>query len=420
MIALVDCNSFYASCEKAFQPKLKNKPVVVLSNNDGCVIARSNESKKCAVPMGVPFFQIKELVKKHNIHVFSSNYTLYGDMSSRVMTTLANFTPELEVYSIDEAFLDLKGFESYDLQKLGQEIRQTVLQHTGIPVSVGIAPTKVLAKVANHNAKKNPDRQGVVCFRNQMEIDQGLQNFPVEDIWGIGWKLSNRLHNHGIFKVPQLLNLPETMARKWLHVQVHRIIKELKGISCMEVSDFEEPRKQIMSTRSFGKTIFSIEDLREAIACHVTTAAEKLRQQKSVAHSLTAFIRTSRHTKHQPYYGSDSVGLNPGTSATNKLIHASISILDRIYKKGIHYKKCGIYLSSLGPKNRVQENLFTVGDTLKQDRIMNAMDQINQKQGRNMIHFAACGGYDHNWAMKSQHRSPCYTTRWNEVLEVRS
>lgn len=419
MIALIDCNSFYVSCEKAFKPKLKNKPVIVLSNNDGCIISRSNEAKKVGIPMGAPLFKAKDLIQKHKVYVFSSNYTLYGDMSSRVMKTLATFTPELEIYSIDEAFMDLEGFESYDLKKLGQEIRQTVFQHTGIPVSVGIAPTKVLAKVANHTAKNNPDHEGVVCFRNQSEIDDGLKDFPVEDIWGIGWKLSNRLHNHNVFKVPQLLNLPEVMARKWLHVQVHRIIKELKGISCMEVSDFEEPRKQIMSTRSFGKTIFNIEDLREAISCHVTTAAEKLRDQNSVAHSLSVFIRTGRHTKHEHYYGSDSVGLNPGTSSTNKLIHAAISVLERIYKKGIHYKKCGIYLSSIGPKNQIQENLFTASDTQKQDKLMDVMDQINRKGGRNTIQFASCGGYDHNWAMKSEHRSPCYTTRWDEVMEVR-
>lgn len=419
MIALVDCNSFYASCEKVFQPKLKNKPVVVLSNNDGCVIARSNEAKACAIPMGAPFFQIKELVKKHDVQVFSSNYTLYGDMSSRVMKTLATFTPELEIYSIDEAFMNLAGFESHDLHKLGQEIKKTVFQHTGIPVSVGIAPTKVLAKVANHTAKKNPERQGVVCLKTQADIDSILENFPVGDIWGIGWKLENRLHGHGIFKVSQLLKLPEPMIRQWLHVQVHRIIMELKGVSCLEVSDFEEPRKQIISTRSFGKTIFNIEDLREAISCHVTTVAEKLRGQGSIAHLISAFIRTSRHSKHAQYYGGASAGIHPGTSSTNKLIHAALSILDQVYKKGIHYKKCGIYLSMISPKDKVQESLFDSGDTQKQDRLMNVMDQINHKQGRNVIHFASCGGYDHNWAMKSQHRSPCYTTRWDEVLTIK-
>ena len=403
MIALIDCNSFYVSCEKAFQPKLKNKPVIVLSNNDGCVISRSPEAKACGVPMGVPFFQVKDAVKKHNITVFSSNYTLYGDMSARVMKTLATFTPEIEVYSIDEAFLSLEGFENHDLQKLGQEIRETVFQHTGIPVSVGIASTKVLAKVANHIAKKDPKKEGVVFLKNQQDVDEVLQDFPVEEIWGIGWKLSNRLHNHGVFKVSQLLKLPEVMVRKWLHVQVHRIIKELKGIQCLSVSDVHEPRKQIMSTRSFGKTIFKIEDLSEAISCHVATAAEKLREEKSVTHSLSVFIRTSRHSKFEQYYGSDSVGLNPGTSSTNKLIHAALSVLKRIYKPSIHYKKCGIYLSGISPKDQVQENLFTASDSIKQDKLMNAIDQINLKQGRNTIQFASCGGYDHNWAMTSEH-----------------
>jgi DNA polymerase V len=419
MIALIDCNSFYASCERAFQPQLRNKPVVVLSNNDGCVIARSAEAKACTIPMGAPFFKVRELIQKHDVHVFSSNYTLYGDMSARVMKTLAQFTPELEIYSIDEAFMDLRGFENHDLKKLGKEIRQTVFQYTGIPVSVGIAPTKVLAKVANTIAKSDSQHEGVVCLKTQNDIDAALKDFPVGEVWGIGWKLENKLNKEGIFKVPQLLQYPEAMVRKWLHVQVHRIIKELKGITCMTVKDFEEPRKQIMSTRSFGKTIFDLRDLREAISCHVSTAAEKLRQQESVAHSITAFIHTARHTKHTPYYGSENVTLDPGTASTNKLIHSAMSILNQIYKKGIHYKKCGVYLSMLSPKNILQENLFTVSDSLKQDKLMMVMDQINRKQGRSTIHFASCGGYDHNWAMKSQHRSPCYTTRWDEILKVK-
>jgi DNA polymerase V len=418
MIALIDCNSFYASCEKAFQPKLRNKPVVVLSNNDGCVIARSTEAKRCGIPMGVPFFKVREQVAQHKVHVFSSNYTLYGDMSSRVMKTLAQFTPALEIYSIDEAFLNLRGFESYDLKKLGKEIREVVLQHTGIPVSVGIAPTKVLAKVANTIAKEDQQHEGVVCLNSQNDIDLALADFPVGEIWGIGWKLETKLNGRGIFKVPQLLNLQENMVRKWLHVQVHRIIKELKGIPCLSVKDFEEPRKQIMSTRSFGKTIFNKSDLREAISCHVTTAAEKLREQGSIAHSITAFIRTARHTKYEKYYGSASAGIDPGTSSTNKLIFAAMSIVDQIYKKGIHYKKCGIYLSMLTDKDSVQENLFTHSDTSKQDKLMSVVDQINRKQGRSKIQFASCGGYDHNWSMKSEHRSPCYTTRWDEVLSI--
>lgn len=417
MIALIDCNSFYVSCERAFQPKLRNKPVVVLSNNDGCVISRSNEAKKVGVLMGVPFFQIKELVKNHNIHIFSSNYTLYGDMSTRVMKVLSSMNPTVEIYSIDEAFLDLSGFSLHNLQDIGREIRNKVFQYTGIPVSVGVAPTKVLAKVANYMAKKNEGYEGVVCLENQTAIDEALADFPIEEIWGIGGKLQNRLHTRGVFKVSQLLKLPEPMIRKWLHVGVHRIIKELKGITCMSVKDFEEPRKQIMSTRSFGKIIYNISDLREAVSCHVTTAAEKLRDQGSIAHSLSVFIRTSRHEKQEHYYGSQTLGVDPGTSSTNTLIHTAMGILDRIYKPNIRYKKCGIYLSGLRPKAQKQENLFTVENTWKEERLMNAVDQINRRN-KNAIHFASCGGYDHNWAMKSEHRSPCYTTRWNETLTV--
>lgn len=418
MIALIDCNSFYASCEKAFQPQLRNKPVLVLSNNDGCVIARSQEVKKLGIPMGVPFFEVKPQVKKHKVHVFSSNYTLYGDMSARVMKTLFDISPGVEVYSIDEAFLDLEGFQSHDLEKFGQEIRNTVFQHTGIPVSVGIAPTKVLAKVANHLAKSIHDSTGVVYLKDALTIEAALKDFPVEDVWGIGWKLSNRLHGHNIFKVPQLLNLPEPMVRKWLHIQVHRIIKELKGVSCMKIHHVEDARKQIMSTRSFGKAIFDIKDLKQAISSHVSHAAEKLREQDSIAHSITAFIRTGRHDQHEKYYGSQSVELNPGTSATNKLIHAAMKIVEDVYRPGVRYKKCGIYLSGIGSKYREQNDLFIPGDTEKQNNLMSAIDSINKKQGRRAIQFAACGGHDINWAMKSEHRSPCYTTRWDEILKV--
>ncbi len=418
MIALIDCNSFYASCERVFNPRLRNQPVIVLSNNDGCVIARSSEAKACGIPMGVPFFKVADIVKKHRVYTFSSNYTLYGDISSRVMQTMAEFTPELEIYSIDEAFMNLRGFENHDIQKLGSNIRQTVLKNTGIPVSVGIAPTKVLAKVANTIAKEHSQYNGVVVLRTQAEIDLALSDFPVGEVWGIGRKLENRLHQKGIFKVQQLLALPESMVRKWLHVQVHRMIKELKGTPCMTVKDVEEPRKQIMSTRSFGKTIHRMEDLQQALACHVTTATEKLRQQNSIAHAITAFICTSRHSKHERYYGSESIGLNQGTSSTNQLIHFALLILEKIYKKGIHYKKCGIFLSGITPSNQIQEDLFKTHHCQKQDRVMKVMDQINQKEGRNTIQFGICGGYDHNWVMKSKYRSPCYTTRWEDIVRV--
>lgn len=418
MIALIDCNSFYVSCEKAFRPKLKNKPVVVLSNNDGCVVSRSPEAKHLGIPMGEPFFKVKDIIQKHKIEVFSSNYTLYADMSARVMRVLSEFTPSVDVYSIDEAFLNFTGFENHDLAKLGQEIRRRVFQYTGIPVSVGMGETKVLAKVANQIAKDDGTRNGVVCLSDPSVVHQELAHFPVENVWGIGWKIANKLHARGIFKVSQLLQLPEVMVRQWLHVQVHRIVKELKGISCMTFHEFTEPRKQIMSTRSFGKPIFEIADLREAISCHVATAAEKLRAQNCVSHSITAFIRTSRHNKDEHYYGIQSAGLTPGTSATNKLIAAAMSILESIYKKGIRYKKCGIYLSAIAPKTQVQENLFTYVDSKKEDRLMNAIDSINRKRGRNSIQFASCGIYDHNWAMKSEHRSPCYTTRWADILSV--
>lgn len=420
LVALIDCNSFYASCERVFDPRLKGKPVMVLSNNDGCVIARTQEVKDLGIPMGAPFFKVKDLVKKHSIAVYSSNYALYGDMSRRVMKTLELFTPEVEVYSVDEAFLYFRGFEYWDLEAHARHIRATVLQHTGIPTSVGLAPTKVLSKVANKLAKKQKHRQGVCVLDSQASIEEALRDFPIEDLWGIGRRLSKTWKAYGIHTALALRNLPERTVRKVMTVQGHRMVMELKGIACFAFKDMIDPRKQILATRSFGQPITKKEDLKESIANHITRAAEKLRAQGSVCRSLYVYIRNNpfKDTGREFFYAFDVAHFDPATQATHKLIDQAVKIVDRIYRPGMVYKKSGICLSEISPQNQIQQNLFKEGDSEKELRLMQVMDTINQREGKGAVKFAACGTFNANWPMQSQHRSPCYTTRWKELLKV--
>ncbi|MCB0272473.1 MAG: Y-family DNA polymerase [Bdellovibrionales bacterium] len=420
LIALIDCNSFYASCERVFRPELRNRPVMVLSNNDGCVIARTQEVKDLGIAMGVPFFKVRALAKKHNIAVFSSNYALYGDMSRRVMKTLEQFTPEIEVYSIDEAFLYFDGFEHWNLSEHAKKIRNTILQHTGIPTSIGFAPTKVLAKVANKLAKKNSIYEGICVLDTEEKIKEALLSFPIGDLWGIGRQLEKKWHALGITTAWQLRNLPERTVRKIMTVQGHRMVLELKGIPCFAYKDMMDPKKQIISTRSFGHPITKINDLKESIANHVSRAAEKLRAQGSVCQSLYVFIRNNpfKDKGKTFYYAFDIAHFDPGTQVTNKLIDQAVKIIDRIYKLGVVYKKSGVCLSEISPQSQTQQHLFVSGDTNKNIRVMRTLDLINQRQGKGSLKFATCGTFNNNWPMQSKHRSPCYTTRWSELLKV--
>lgn len=420
LTALIDCNSFYASCERVFRPKLRNRPVMVLSNNDGCVIARTQEVKDLGIKMGEPYFKVKHLVKKHNIAVFSSNYTLYGDMSRRVMRTLQTFTPEVEVYSIDEAFLNFHGFDHWSLERYGKTMRDTILKHTGIPTSVGMAPTKVLSKVANHLAKIREEFEGVCVLDTEEKIEKALKDFPIGDLWGIGRRLNKKWTEMGITTAWQLRNLPERSVRKVMTVQGHRMVMELKGTPCFEFRDIMDPKKQIIATRSFGYRVTKKEDLKESIANHVSRAAEKLRAQGSVCQSLYVFIRNNpfKDNGKNFFYAFDMAHFDPGTQATHKMIDHAVKIVDRIYRPGIVYKKSGICLSEISSQSHVQQNLFQRGDTEKDKKIMRTLDAINQRQGKGTVKFASCGTFNNNWPMQSKHRSPCYTTRWNELLKV--
>lgn len=418
VFALVDCNSFYCSCERVFQPQYNKRPIIVLSNNDGCAVARTDEAKALGIEMGAPYFKIKDICKKNNVLVFSSNYTLYGDMSRRVMTLLSEFTPELEVYSIDEAFLSLKGFNR-NLTDYGIEIKSTIKQQTGIPVSVGLASTKVLAKMANKMAKKGAFKSvGVLSLESESQIDELLGQFPVEDLWGIGRKSAEKLKSLNIRTARHLRDANELMIQKVLTIQGRRIVKELKGESCIDLQLSDPDKKQIISSRSFGRSVLSLHEIQESVANHISTAAEKLRRQNSLCKTLMVFIHTNRFKNTPQYYNSGIINLTTGTSITNKLIKSSFQILDSIYKEGFEYKKCGVMLADLYPQTHSQTDLFGLHDTTNEELQMEVLDKINLYHDKGTLKFAACG-VNQFWKMLSEMKSPCYTTRWSDLLSIR-
>ena len=419
IFALVDCNSFYCSCERVFRPDLNNKPVVVLSNNDGCIVARTDEVKALNIPAWEPFFKVKDQIKKNNVHVFSSNYTLYGDMSGRVMKTLSQFTPEMEVYSIDEAFLSFTGMEKLNLTEYSKEIRKTVFQNTGIPTCIGIGPTKVLAKVANKVAKKNKVKtEGVFNLCDESLRETILKQFPVEDIWGIGRQSAKKLHDHKIKTAWQLQRADPNYIQRFLTVVGARIAKELSGVSCLDLQTDIEDRKQIVSSRSFGKQVTSVTELQESIANHVTTASEKLRKQDLKCKNVTVFIQTNPFKNTPQYHNSASMDLISGTSVTPKLITHALKLLKLIYKEGYEYKKCGIIFNGLYKSSFQQMDLFGRHDSVIEENYMKTIDAINQFHGKGAVKFAVCG-IDQFWKMLSEMKSPCYTTRWSELLKVK-
>lgn len=420
VFALVDCNSFYCSCERVFNPKILKSPVVVLSNNDGCVVSRTDEAKKLGIPMGVPFFQIRELVKKNNVQVFSSNYTLYGDMSARVMNLLTEFTPDLEIYSIDEAFLFFEGFHSTNLKSYAQQIKSTIFQCTGLPICVGLGPTKVLAKMANHLAKINKQQTaGVVSLVEKKERDFFLTKVSVNDIWGIGTKSTEKLRARGIYTAQQLVDASPQLIQKLLTIQGLRIQKELQGISCIELTSIEDEQKQIMSTRSFGSAVYEINDLKEAIANHVTTACEKLRENQQTARSLSIYIRTNPFKNSSQYNTYITIPLQTGSASTSKLIKVAHQGLEKIFKENYEYKKCGVILSDLYKNEAQQLDFFKEADSEKDIKLMQVMDSINARNGKNTIKLASCGT-NHFWKMLSEMKTQCFTTKWNELLVVSS
>ncbi len=418
--ALVDCNNFYISCERVFNPKLIGKPVIVLSNNDGCAVARSEEAKSL-IPMGAPEFQYRDVIKRHNITVYSSNYTLYSDMSERVMSTLAQFTPDMEVYSIDEAFLDLSGFSHLNLTEYGKEIRATVRKWTGIPTTIGIAPTKTLAKIANKLAKQNKMCGGVLDLTNHPRLDDFLSNVSVDDIWGVGRQYAKLLKRNRINTVLDLKKAPDNWVRKHMSIVGLRLLWELRGISCIELEEVTEPNKQIIRSRGFGRTVENIDELKEAISTHTTRACEKLREQELVASYISTFIETNRFRTQDPQYGSSSgCYLLEPSSYTPELIKYALLNLERIYKKGYRYNRAGVMLMGLVPQDQIQLSLLRSARPISRDRvIMGSVDSINSQWGSNTIGYAS-SGIKKPWQMRRARLSHRYTTNWNELLQVKA
>lgn len=420
MFALVDVNNFYASCERLFRPDLANKPIVVLSNNDGCVIARSNEAKALGIGMAVPYFQIKDICDMHNLAIFSSNYTFYGDISSRVMTVIESCCPDIEIYSIDEVFLDLKRFKHLDLTAFCQSIQKRVLKHIGVPVSIGIGQTKTLAKVASYVAKKKL-KQPVYDISDPIQQLKWLPQIDVEDIWGIGRSWSKQLHEMGIKRALELRIANQSMLRKRFGVVMERTARELSGIPCLDM-EISEPKQHIVSSKSFGKPQSDIHAIAEALSSYCVRACEKLRAQGSVAGYLNVFLRTNHFRGSEKQY-ANSIGIkliNPSDD-TRAIIACAKRCLTAIYKKGFNYQKVGIMLGDLKPKIMRQTDLFDDGseNEVKSSKTMSLMDTINKKYGRSTIRLAA-EGIKQPWKMQSSARSPCYTTRWDDLPIVKA
>ncbi|HRE52213.1 MAG TPA: Y-family DNA polymerase [Flavitalea sp.] len=419
MYALVDCNNFYCSCERVFNPKLNNRPVVVLSNNDGCAIARSEEAKAIGVAMGAPAFMIEELLKKHNVAVFSSNYTLYGDMSDRVMKTLATFCPRLEIYSIDEAFLDLHDMPYTDLLHLGMKIRKTIKQNTGIPTSVGIAETKTLAKMANRYAKKHKREVGVFWAANSSLVNEMLRATEAKDIWGIGGQYAKLLQRNRIHTAYDLSLVPEEWVRVNMSVVGQRLLNELRGIPAIESEYVTPDKKNICTSRSFGKLLTSKADIQEALSNFVAICALKLRKQKSCCKMLEIFIQTNPHkTEHKQYMRSIRVQLDRPSNNTSELIKYAIKGLDIVYKEGYLFKKTGIFALDLVPENAVQSSLFDTENRGRSKAIMEAMDGVNRLLGKDIVRIAT-QGYEKRYRLRAAHLSPSFTTNIDQIIKVR-
>lgn len=418
MFALIDCNNFYASCERVFQPKLRKQPIVVLSNNDGCVVARSNEAKALGVPMGAPAFEFKDLFEKNNIHVFSSNYALYGDMSNRVMNLLSNISPDIEIYSIDEAFLKFKGFqENFDLLSYGKQIKKTVTQGTGIPISVGFAPTKALAKVANKIAKKFPSQtESVHLIDSEEKRIKALKWLPVEDIWGIGRQHSKRLKNEGINTAYDFTLMSKFWVQKNLSIVGLRLQNELQGIPCL---DLETPadKKNIATTRSFDTNYTDYELIKERVSTFAVACATKLRKQKSCCNALMVFIHTNGHRKDLPQYSRNIVLKLPYPTNSNiEVAKFATQGLEKIFRKGFAYKKAGVIVMDFTPENTEQIMLFENSNP-KHKLLMNTIDKINDAIGTTKIKL---GSQDikKTWKMRQEKLTPHYTTKISEVIKI--
>ncbi len=416
VFALLDCNNFYASCERVFNPKLNGKPVLVLSNNDGCVIARSNEVKALGVTMGAPYHEVKHLVPRHGIHVFSPNFALYGDLSNRVMTILSQYSPTVEVYSIDEAFMDLSGIP--DVDRYARMIRKTVMQWVKLPVCIGIARTKTLAKVANHIAKKHPLMRGVLDLTDQSLVLGALKLTPVEDVWGVGRQYTKKLAIQGIRTAYDLAHVDDKWLMSNFAVVLMRTVFELRGLPCADLEIEPPPKKNIMTSRSFGRQIHEFKELKEAIATYAARGAEKMRQDGLAAKSLSVFIQTNIFRAWEGQHSDSAIVRLPvPTNCTHELIRHAHLVLEQIYRPGFGYHKAGVMMLELVPDTQIQQNLFDRADRAKWKSLMHTMDLLNLDHGQGIIRYAA-EGMEKRWKMKQAHKSQRFTTSWGELLSL--
>lgn len=419
-LILVDANNFYVSCERVFDAELVGKPVVVLSNNDGCVIARSAESKRLGIAMGEPFFKVRALIGEHKVLVRSSNYELYGDMSARLMEVLEQFSSDLEVYSIDEAFLEVETGSAAALESLGRQIREQVRRQTGLPVSVGIAATKTLAKVANHLAKKSDRADGVLNLVDSPHLDLALERTPVEEVWGVGRRQAVKLRSYGILTAHGLRRADDDWVRRKMTVVGLRTVHELRGVRCLELGRSHAHQHSLVVSRSFGNVVWSMSELREAIAYFTTRGAEKLRRRRLAAAALTVFVRIGRNSRPagENLVGARTVDLGTATDSTIELMAAAQELLPALYREGIGYRKAGIMLAGLSPASTVSRRLWNPEHYERQRELMTRVDAINHRHGRDTIR---CGLFrlEGEWQSRTGQRSNRFTTNWKEIMEVR-
>ena len=416
MIALADCNNFYASCERVFNPGLKHKPIVVLSNNDGCIIARSNEAKALGIKMGEPVFKVRDIINNNNVYVFSTNFALYGDMSSRVMSLLSDMSPEIEIYSIDEAFMNFTGVKNN--VQLASKMKSVIAKSTGIPISIGIAETKTLAKVANYFAKKQTD-DGVYILTEQLQIEDALKELPVSKLWGVGSRHLRMLHSYGINTAYDFVQLNEEWVLEKMTIMGLRMQRELKGDSCFGIDLYPSRKKNIRTSRSFAVKVNSLQPIQESIVAHAARCAEKLRMENSCAQYVSVILKTNPFSKSQDYYyGYKSINLEIPTNDSIEIVNAAKTLLGSIYKEGLIYTKSGVIVGDTVPADQVQLNIFySEQDKEKRKNLYKSVDFINQSMGRNKIQLLG-QGIAKKWTLKQENLSPCYTTRWADLLRV--
>ena len=415
VFALIDCNAFYVSCERVFNPKLNNKPVVALSNNDGCIIARSKEAKALGIKMGVPLFKVKDIVERENVIVFSSNYTLYADMSRRVMNIISEFAPSIEVYSIDEAFIELTNM-NVDYESYVRQMRKVILQYTGIPVSIGVASTKTLTKVANHIAKDDESLEGVCSLVKHENLDQVLEDTNVADVWGVGRQLSKKLIANGIFNAKLLKNCEDAWVRKMMSVNGLKTVSELREISCLDLEETSATRKSCCTTRSFGKPLVNLDDIEQAVTTFARRATERIRGENLTASTVSVFLRTNPFDRNRYYSNSSTTTLSYPTYDTMQIVKTALQLTKIIFRENYKYKKAGVLLSGFYEKGTEKKDLFSEA-RYRSPKLMSAVDQINERYGSDTIQIATECQIG-KWKQKRKNCTQSYTTQLDNVLLI--